>query len=84
VFEYKILPHFYRSFRWVYHPQSQYYVSSKAKGTRPLSASSLPDSTGMVDVPISVLQNTLGSQPFNKQSVDITGNSDLIIDSFLY
>jgi hypothetical protein len=58
-----------RSFRWEYLPPSRYYRPTKAK-TSPLRGS-----TGMVGMPISVLQSTLGTQSFNRQSGIVTGNT---------
>ncbi|PNF39680.1 hypothetical protein B7P43_G05627 [Cryptotermes secundus] len=55
-----------RSFRWEYLPPSRYYRPTKAK-TSPLRGS-----TGMVGMPISVLQSTLGTQSFNRRSGIVT------------
>ncbi|XP_021938367.1 mucin-17-like isoform X3 [Zootermopsis nevadensis] len=58
-----------RSLRWEYLPGSQYYLPTNTKNAKPLSMSPLRGSTGMVGMPMSALQSTLGSQPFSRRSV---------------
>jgi hypothetical protein len=85
--EYKITfcPISYRSFRWEYLPQSRYYMPTKTKNARPLSTSPLCGSTGMVGMPMSVLQSTLGSQPFSRRSVVVAGNIVfMLLECILY